>query len=132
MTPLIVAACNASDKTVSSLLSWGASPDQTDVNKNTALLGAIQSQCTTTITLLAPVTNVRLEAALGCLARDRIELEPRPLELLVERAAEDKDAALMGILHSAKFGASKIIELLAKYTKDHLVADTINIFPFPS
>ena len=49
-------------------------------------------------------------------------------EKTTRRAAEDKDVALMGILHSAKFGASEIIELLAKYTKDHIVADTINIF----
>ena len=90
MTPLMAAALSASDKTVSSLLSWGASPDKTANNGHTALMMAIQSKCQTTINLLAPVTQVNLGGALGILARDKVELMTGELRQLVERAAQDK------------------------------------------
>ena len=49
----MLVAYEASDKTVSSLLSWGASPDKTDAEGKTALMSAIQYKCVTTINLAA-------------------------------------------------------------------------------
>ena len=68
------AALNASDETITFLLSWGANPDKTDANGNTALMSAIQSKCSTTINLLAPVTKENLGGALFRLAMDKVEL----------------------------------------------------------
>ena len=50
------AALEASDETASSLLSWGADPEKTDANGNTALIYGIRSKCSTTINLVAKVT----------------------------------------------------------------------------
>ena len=89
-TPLMQAAFYACDETVSSLLSWGANPDQTYANGNTALMFAIQSNCLTTINLLAPVTNRNLGGALYFLARFKIELVTGELKNLIGRAAQDR------------------------------------------
>ena len=82
-TPLMNAARSASDETVSLLLSLGANPDKTDVNGISALMAAIQSKCSTTINLLAPVTQVNLGEALRCLAKEKVELATGELRQLV-------------------------------------------------
>ena len=99
------AALTASDKTVSSLLSWGADPDRTADNgqtaliwrasaektqaKTTALIMAIQSKCLTTINLLAPVTTVSLGTALYWIAREKVQLQTGELRQLVVRAGRE-------------------------------------------
>ena len=115
------ATLSASDETVSSLLSWGADPDKTDADGRTALIYAIVSKCVTTITLLAPVSQVNLGRALYQLAREKIELMTGELRKLVERAAQDREAAIEGLEAAAKFGSSKMIEILANYTTDHSI-----------
>ena len=77
------AALSASDETVSSLLSWGASPDKTNANGRTALIFAIESKCLTTITLLAPVTQAKLGRALEQLVRKKVELTIEQLRSLL-------------------------------------------------
>ena len=100
-TPLMDAALNASDETVSSLLSWGADPDKTANNGDPALIFAIQSKCSTTINLLAPVTKVNLGGALDWLAGYKVELTTGELRQLVERAAQDREADIMGLYTAA-------------------------------
>ena len=115
------AALAAADKTVSSLLSWGASPDKTDFEDHTALIFAIGSTCLTTINLLAPVTQVNLGRALYFLARDKVELMTGELKQLVERAAQDREAAIKGLETAASFGSIKMINMIAEQTKDHSI-----------
>ena len=115
------AALTASDETASSLLSWGASPDKTDAEGKTALMAAIQSKCVTTINLLAPVTQVNLGRALGYLARDKVDLTTEELRQLVERAAQDRKAAIEGLESAALFGSSTMIQMLSECTKDHSI-----------
>ena len=91
------AALNASDETVCFLLSWGASPDKTNANGDSALIFAIVSKCVTTIDLLAPLTQVNLGGALRQLAYHKIELTTGEIRQLVERAAQDRGAAIRGI-----------------------------------
>ena len=43
---------------------------------------------------------------------------------LVERAAQDRKAAIIGILAAAKFGSSKMIEIIAKSTNDYSIFET--------
>ena len=93
-TPLMAAALSAQDETVTLLLSMGAYPDKTDTKNNTALMIAIQSECLTTINLLAPVTQVNLGGALYFLARDKVEVMTGELRQLVGRAAQDREAAI--------------------------------------
>ena len=88
------AALSAQDETVTLLLSMGASPDKTNAINFTALMSAIQSKCLTTINLLAPVTQVSLGRALNFLAREKIEVMTGELRQLVERAAQDRKAAI--------------------------------------
>ena len=85
------AALKASDETVSSLLSWGADPDKTDANGNTALIAAIQSKCSTTINLLAPKTKANLGGALSLLAMFKVDLMTGEPKKLVERAAQETE-----------------------------------------
>ena len=120
------AALYAHDKTVSSLLSWGADPDQTSAIGFTALMCAIQSTCVTTINLLAPVTQLNLGGALYHLARDKIEPMTAELRQLVERAAEDREAAIKGLEAAARFGSSAMIGMIAQHTKDQSIFETKN------
>ena len=113
----MVSALAAHDETVLSLLSWGASPNRTDADDNTALIFAIQSKCSTTIKLLAPVTQFDLGRALRRLAKYKVELETGELKQLVERAAQDSEAAIMGIEAAARFGFTRIVPLLHIYAK---------------
>ena len=62
------AASDAADETVAFLLSKGANPDLMDKNGQTAITLAIQTMCSSTIDLLAPVTQKGLGEALGNLA----------------------------------------------------------------
>ena len=77
------AALLASDETITSLLSWGANPDKTDADGRTALMFAIQSKCSTTINLLAPVTKENLGGALIRLATDKVELTEEVKQLTI-------------------------------------------------
>ena len=99
-TPLMCAALNASDETVSLLLSLGANPDKTTDNGDTALIFAIQTKCITTINPLAPVTQVNLGGAILWLARDKVDVTTVELRQLVERAAHDKEAASEGLKYA--------------------------------
>ena len=76
-TPLMSAALFASDETITSLLSWGANPDKTDADGDAALIFAIQSKCSTTINLLAPVTKENLGGALRRLAGEKVPITGR-------------------------------------------------------
>ena len=117
------AALHASDKTVSSLLNWGADPDKTDADGFTALMFAIQSKCSTTINLLAAKTNANLGGALYFLARNKVDLMTGELRQLVERAAQDREAAIRGLEGAAMFGSSKMIDMIAQHAKDHSIFD---------
>ena len=113
----------AADETVSSLLSLGASPDiicTANGNKN-ALLAAIQSKCVITINLLAPVTQENLGVALSWLAKEKVELTSKELRQMVERAAQDRETATVGLVGAARFGSSAMILMLSKHTKDHSI-----------
>ena len=112
------AALSASDETVSSLLSWGASPDKT-ADGDTALIFAIQSRCLTTINLLALVTQVNLGGALYWLARDKVELMTEELRKLVERAGQDTEMTIKVLTGAARFGCTNIMDMIAQNTKDH-------------
>ena len=121
-TPLMSAARSASDEAVSLLLSLGANPDKTDEDgTGTALMMAIQSTCITTINLLTPVTQVNLGPAMVFLAREKVDLTSGELRQLVERAAQDKEAAIEGLKGATKFGSSEIINILAENNLDHSV-----------
>ena len=120
MTPLMYAASTAADETISSLLSLGASPD-VDAPGSTALMSAIQSKCVTTINLLAPVTQGNLGGALVFLARDKIDLITEELRQLVQRAAQDKEAAIKGLEAAAQFGSSMMIDMIAQSAEDHSI-----------
>ena len=74
---MMEAALLGSDEAVSSLLSWGASPDKTAINGHTALIFAIQSKCSTMINLLAPVTKMDLGGALPGIAISQIEISAK-------------------------------------------------------
>ena len=115
------AAHHASDETISFLLSLGANPDKTDDDGNTALMYAIQSKCTTTINLLAPVTQVSLGGAIAILAREKVDVTTVELRQLVERAAQDKEAAIEGLVKAAQFGSSEIIRIIAENILDPLI-----------
>ena len=115
------AALNASDETISSLLDWGADPDKIDTDGRTALMMAIQSKCLTTTNLLAPKTTVNLGGALYRFAKDKVELTTGEIRQLVERAAQDREAAIKGLEAAAMFGSSEMIEALALFSKDHSI-----------
>ena len=93
----MAAAGRAADETVAFLLSKGASPDLLDNNGQTALVDAIKTTCSSTIDLLAPVTQKGLGSALDYLAAWKTELTPAVKELLV-RASSDMDALSQGVL----------------------------------
>ena len=62
------AALGSADETVAFLLSQGADPDLMDKDGQTALAAAIQTLCSSTIDLLAPVTQKGLGLVLFFLA----------------------------------------------------------------
>ena len=115
------AALNASDETVSLLLFLGANADKTDDGGISALMAAIQSKCISTINLLAPTTNVNLEGALNRLIKDKIQLKSQELQLLLQRAAQDKVVAVMGVANAATYGSNDIIDMIGTFTNDHSI-----------
>ena len=119
----MVAAMEASDETISLLLSLGANPDETDDAGKTALIAAIQSKCSTTINMLTPVTRVNLGGALRCLARDKVEVTTGQISQLVERAAQDEEAANIGLLGATRFGSSEIVKIFAENMLDHSILE---------
>ena len=74
MTPLMAAALGAADETVAFLLSKGADPDLVNKKGRTALVFAIQTVCSSTIDLLAPLTQKSLGGALVNMAHWKTEL----------------------------------------------------------
>ena len=108
------AALNASDETITSLLSWGANPDKTDADGDPALIFAIQSKCSTTINLLAPVTKENLGGALYWLAWFKVPMTEE-VKQLVERAAQDREAAIEGLEGAAMFGSHPLLKMMAAF-----------------
>ena len=102
------------DETVSLLLSRGASPNKTTASGDTALVGAIQSMCPSTVELMASVTRVKLGIALGWLADSKLGLSEEIEKQLVERATQDSNEAITGLIGAAKFGSSRIILRIAR------------------
>ena len=115
----MAAALEAQDEMVTLLLSMGASPDKTMSGGHTALILAIQSKCLTTINLLAPVTQVNLGIAVAWLARDKVDVTTGELRQLVERAAQDKEAAIEGLKYATKFESSDILKIFAENMLSH-------------
>ena len=105
------AAAGAADETVVFLLSKGANPDLMNNRGHTALLAAIQTSCSSTIDLLAPVTQTGLEKALGYLANYNTGLTPAIKELLV-RASSDEAALRWGVEYGAQMGATSMLKIL--------------------
>ena len=119
-TPLTYAATGAADEAVAFLLSEGASPDLMDNKNRTALVDAIQTECSSTIDLLAPVTTKGLDEALAFLAAYHTDLTPA-IEDLLRRAASDKDALRMGVTYATNFGAASMLQILTQgWNKDTL------------
>ena len=73
---------------------------------------------------------MKLGEALQWLARDKIEVMTGELRQLVERAAQDREAAIKGLLGAAKFGSNLMIEKIAQYTMDQSIfeAKKVNIW----
>ena len=111
------AALNASDETVSFLLSQGASPNKPAANGHNALVFAIQSKCLTTINLLAPLTHTYLGGVLVRLAKDKVDITA-DIKELVKRAAQDNDTALEGFLAAEMFGSSELIHQMSHFVKN--------------
>ena len=88
------AALSASDDTVTLLVSLGASADKIDHDGEPALIYAIMSKSVSTINLLAPLTQENLGRALHELARKKIQLMTGQLRQLVERAVQNREAAI--------------------------------------
>ena len=105
------AALGAADETVAFLLSKGASPDLMNKDGQTALVFAIHTMCSTTIDLLAPVTQKGLAEALINLATWQTELTPAVKELLI-RASLDQDTLRSGVEHAAQMGATTMLKIL--------------------
>ena len=110
----MTAARAAADETVSTLLSLGASPDNTDHGGTTALSLAIESKCISTIDLLAPVTNARLGRSLVKLACEKVKIS-HEVEKMLKRAAQDYQSALLGLQGAAAFGSSQILSKLLNH-----------------
>ena len=91
----MLTAFEAADEAVAFLLSKGADPDLMDEEGRTAFVAAIQTKCSSTIDLLAPVTQKGLGLALVNLATWGVELTPAVKKLLI-RALSDKDVLIKG------------------------------------
>ena len=111
MTLLTFAALGGADETVAFLLSKGVSPDLMDKDGKTALSAAIETMCSTTIDLLAPVTQNGLGLALVFLATWKTELTPAVEELLM-RASSDEYAKMLGVKQAARHGATSMLKIL--------------------
>ena len=107
----MLAAWGGADETVAFLLSKGASPDLLNNHGQTALVLAIHAMCSSTIDLLAPVTQKCLDSALRNLAAWRTELTPAVKELLI-RASSDEEALITGVIWASKMGAASMLKIL--------------------
>ena len=109
----------SADDNVAFFLSKGASPDAVDSIGMTALSHAIGSRCSSTIDLLAAVTNEqknegnRLASAIQKLAFEMTEVTPA-IEDLLRRISLDQDIVKAGIETSATCGALKILKILTE------------------
>ena len=114
------AARVGADETVALLLHKGASPHLMNNSRRTALVYAIQSECSSTIDLLAPVTTKGLDRALANLAAYHTKLTPA-VEDLLRRAASDKVASRVGVDYASEYGAASMLKVLTKgWDKDTL------------
>ena len=135
------AALHAADETIQLLLSRGANPDALDSKGFSALLAATISGCTSTVSLLAPVTIVEIEKTLRSLAEHHLELTP-PIAGLVSRVAEKHNggecdcgvffsrncAAIRGLDYATAHGHSQMVKLLTKgWSKTYLDSDIANL-----
>ena len=108
----MLAASGAADETVAFLLlPKKASPDLTNNNGQTALVFAIQTLCSPTIDLLAPVTQRGFGKTLERLATWQTELTPAVKELL-KRASSDEDTLTSGVAQAAQMGATSMLKIL--------------------
>ena len=73
-------------------------------------------KCSSTIDLRAPLTKKGLDIALQWLSALHTELTPS-VEDLVRRARSEKDAARMGVVYAAGFGAASMLKVL---TQEHI------------
>ena len=71
------------------------------------LRGILTAQCT--------------HCALHWLAREKIELMTGELRQLVERATQDREAAIIGLEGAVMFGSSHMIDMIVQHTKDHSI-----------
>ena len=60
---------------------------------------------------------LNLRGALLRLAKDKVEPMTVELRQLVEREAQDREAAIEGLEAAAEFGLSALIAVLTKYTQ---------------
>ena len=109
----MLAAMQGADETVAFLLSKGASPHLMNNREQTALIMALQSECSSTIDLLAPLATEGLDKALMWLAPFHTKLTPA-VEGLLRRAASDKDVARMGMHYATFNGATSMLKILTQ------------------
>ena len=107
------AASRASNEAVAFLLSRGASPDLMDYTKGTALQVAMNTNCSSTIDLLAPVTTKGLKEALIFVAGYHNDLTPA-VEDLLRRAALDKNAKMLGVECACQYGNARVLKILTQ------------------
>ena len=67
------------------------------------------------------MTHVNLGGALGCLAKNKVELMTGELRQLVERAAQDREEVIEGLEAAAMFGSSAMILAISDNTIDHSI-----------
>ena len=116
-TPLMAAALSGADKSVRLLLKYGAHPDVTDKDDNTALLAAVEAGATTTIDILAPVTSVGYSVAqtvdLMAKYHHKIKLT-KPLKGFLRRCSENHNVLEQGILSACHYGAVDLFNQLTQ------------------
>ena len=105
------AAQSGSDETVVFLLSKGADPNLMNNKGQNALDFAIQSMCSSTIDLLAPVTQKGLGSAIQCLAIWQTELTPAVKELLI-RTSSEMETLVKGVVEAAGMGATSMLKIM--------------------
>ena len=105
------AAIGAADETVAFLLSKGASPDLMNNNGQTALVRAIQAMYSSTIDLLAQVTQTGLGKVLNNMATWHLANRAAVKELLI-RASSDTDALISGVTYASQNGATSMLKIL--------------------
>ena len=64
---------------------------------------------------------MNLGKALRWLARYKIEVMTGELRQLVERAAQDREAAIEGLEAAAMYGSDVMVDMIAQHTNDHTI-----------